>query len=240
VSIPVYLLLAVGAIIASTVSGVAGIGGGMVYLPFLAEGVGLQKAVPYLTLLLLAGNISRAYFSREGIDWKTIRYFWIGAIPGTVIGALFYTLLSPFWISKALGAYLVIYVILGFTKANWPKKASLKSIAVMGAPAGFTSAVVGGSGPIMAPYLLRYGLIKNSFLGTEAIGAASMHIVKIAIWGSTSLITFDDVIYLLPLAALMIAGSYLGKVMVNRMQAMTFKRILLIVLAIIGFRFLFF
>lgn len=227
-----------GAIIASTVSGIAGIGGGMIYLPFLTEGVGLKKAVPYLSILLLAGNFSRAYFSKEGIDWKVMRHFWIGAIPGTLAGALFYTTLSPFWISKALGVYLVAYVLLSFTKANWPKQASLRSIAVMGAPAGITSAVVGGSGPIMAPYLLRYGLIKNSFLGTEAIGAASMHVIKIAVWGSTSLITLNDIILLLPLAVLMVAGSYLGKILVSRMNSVTFRRVLLFVLAIVGIRFL--
>jgi uncharacterized membrane protein YfcA len=239
-TISVFVLLAIGAILASTVSGIAGIGGGMIYLPFLTEGVGLKKAVPYLTFLLLAGNFSRAYFSRDGIDWKVIRHFWIGAVPGTLVGALFYTALSPFWISKALGVYLVAYVVLSFTKAQWPKTATLNSIAVMGGPAGFTSAVVGGSGPIMAPYLLRYGLVKNGFLGTEAIGAASMHVIKIAVWGGASLITLNDVILLLPLAALMIAGSYAGKLLVTRMHAATFRRVLLFVLAIVGFRFLFF
>jgi uncharacterized membrane protein YfcA len=45
---------------------------------------------------------------------------------------------------------------------------------------------------------------------------------------------------LLPLAVLMVAGSYFGKVLVTRMRARMFKGILLAVLAAIGVRFLFF
>ncbi|MBK6766435.1 MAG: TSUP family transporter [bacterium] len=105
-----YLILAAGALLASTVSGVAGVGGGMVYLPILSEIVGMRLAVPYLSFLLLAGNLSRAYFARQGIDWQVLRAFLITAIPGAAIGALSYAFLPALWIARLLGAYLLIYV----------------------------------------------------------------------------------------------------------------------------------
>jgi uncharacterized protein len=233
-----YLLLALGALLGSTVSGITGVGGGMVYLPFLVWGVGLTKAVPYLTMLLLVANVSRAYFSRRGINWQVFRYFIIGSIPGTILGALFYTLLSPFWIAKALGVYLLVYVALSFTKATWPKTASLKSIAVIGFPAGIISSVVGGTGPVVAPWLLRFGLIKESFIGTEAVGAASIHVVKLAVWGGAGIISRQDILLLLPLGGLMVVGSYLGTLLVSRMRMRVFRAILMVTLAAVGVRFL--
>lgn len=233
-----YVGLAVSALLTSTLSGIVGIGGGMLFLPILAEVVGIKKAVIYLSFLLLASNLSRAYFSREQIDWKVIKHFLIGAIPGTIAGALLYTFLEPNVIAKILGGYLILYVLLNFTKAQWPKTATLKSIAVMGIPAGFASAVVGGSGTIMAPFLLRYGLVKNAFLGTEAIGAASTHVIKFIVWGSASLFTLDDLKLLLPLAIFMVAGSYFGKLLVAKMNALVFRRVLLFALTLIGIRFL--
>jgi uncharacterized protein len=233
-----YIVLALGALLGSTVSGVTGVGGGMVYLPILVWGVGIKAAVPYLAVLLLVGNVSRAYFARTGIRWEVLRHFAYGAVPGAAIGALLYTILPAIWIAKALGVYLLAYVALSFTRAVWPKTASLQSIAVMGAPAGFVSAVVGGSGPIVAPWLLRLGLIKESFLGTEAVGAALIHVVKLSIWGGAGMISRDDMLLLFPLGLLMIAGSYFGTKLVTRMRVRMFRTILIITLAVVGVRFL--
>lgn len=235
-----YIVLAFGALLGSTVSGVTGVGGGMVFLPFLVWGVGIKTAVPYLSMLLLVSNISRAYFARQGIDWKVWRYFAVGAIPGAALGAVLYTYLSPFWIAKALGAYLIAFVILGFTKLHWPRTASLRAIAGSGVPAGFVSAVVGGSGPVVVPWLLRYGLIKEAFIGTEAVGAATIHVAKLSIWGGTGMIRSGDIVLLLPLAFLMVAGSYLGTVIVHRMNVTVFRTVLLITLGVIGLRFILF
>lgn len=235
-----YLILAAGALLGSTVSGITGVGGGMVFLPFLVFTVGAKYAVPYLTMLLLVANVSRAYFARRGIDWRVWRHFCIGAIPGAVVGALVYTVLPAFWITKALGVYLVVYVALTFTKTTWPKTATLKSISIVGVPAGLVSAVVGGSGPVVVPWLLRYGLIKEAFIGTEAVGAAAMHVAKLAVWGGAGMITAHDVLLLLPLSVLMIAGSYFGTALVTRMRARIFRAILIFALAVIGLRFLLF
>lgn len=235
-----YFFLALGALIASTVSGVAGVGGGMVFLPVLSELVGLRLAVPYLTLLLLVGNFSRAWFARDGIDWKVLKAFLWTAIPCAAIGAVGYAYLPAIWIARVLGAYLLIYVGLNFLKVQWPKVATLRSMTWIGIPAGISSGVVGGSGLIIAPYFLRYGLIKESFLGTEALAAAGTHVAKLAVWGGMSVLTWKDVTLLAPLSLLMIAGSYFGRVLVSKMRARVFRGVMLIVLAVIGVRFLFF
>lgn len=234
----VYLVLALGALLGSTVSGITGVGGGMVYLPILVWGVGVKMAVPYLAILLLVGNISRAYFARSGIRWTVLKHIAYGAIPGAAIGALLYTMLPAGFIARALGVYLLLYVAMSFTRAEWPKNASLRSISVMGFPAGIVSAVVGGSGPIIAPWLLRYGLVKETFLGTEAVGAALMHVVKLSIWGGTGMIALNDVLILFPLGLLMIAGSYFGTKLVSRMRLRVFRAVLIMTLAIVGVRFI--
>jgi hypothetical protein len=235
-----YAALALGALLASTVSGVAGVGGGMLYLPILAEIVGYRLAVPYLSVLLLVGNFSRAWFARSQINWQVLRHLFIGSIPGAALGAIFYTVLPAFWIAKILGVYLLTYVALNFLRIQWPKQASLKSMTIMGFPAGFSSGVVGGAGLIMAPFFLRFGLFKEAFLGTEALAAASTHIVKVFIWGQSSLLNFDDALLLAPLAAIMIAGTYLGKILVTKMRVQVFRSILLVMLVLVGFRFLFY
>lgn len=235
-----YVILALGALAGATVSGITGIGGGLLYLPVLTWGVGIKAAVPYLAMLLLVANISRAWLARSSIDWQVVKQFTIGAIPGAVLGALLYTLLSTFWIAKALGVYLIGYVLLNFTKMTWPRSADLKSLRMIGVPAGFVSAVVGGSGPVVAPWFLRYGLVKEAFVGTEAVGAAIMHITKLAVWGGAGLLGAHDVLLLLPLGVLMVVGSLFGMKLVMRMNARQFRAFLLLALTAVGIRFLFY
>lgn len=234
-----YLLLAAGALVAATVSGVAGVGGGMLYLPLLIEVVGARMAVPYLTLLLVSGNFSRAWLSRKEIDWPLLRHFTLGAVPGAVLGALLYTALPPDWIRRAVGLFLLTYVALNFLKLSQPKSVKLKTMISVGGASGFVSGIVGGSGYVMAPFFLSYGLVKGGFLGTQALAAASTHIAKLAVWGPAALITLKDVLLLVPLALLMVLGSYFGKLLINRMRARAFRFILIVILAVVGFRFLF-
>ena len=212
----------------------------MIYLPILAEIVGMKLAVPYLSLLLLAGNFSRAWFARSAVDWQVVRAFLITAVPAAAAGALAYAYLPAFWIAKILGTYLLIYVGLNFLRVQWPKTADLHSIRLIGVPAGISSAVVGGSGQILAQYFLRYGLMKEAFLSPEALSTAGTHVAKLIVWGGATLLTANDFLLLLPLMVLMVAGSYFGKVLVSRMRARVFKGIMLAVLAAVGIRFLFF
>ena len=210
----------------------------MIFLPILTWAVGIKQAVPYLTILLLVSNVSRAYFSRNEIDWRLLKYFALGAVPGAAAGALLYTQLSAVLIAKALGVYLLAYVFLNFTKATWPKRAPLRVFVAVGALAGFVSAVVGGSGPVVVPWMLKYGLVKDAFLGTEAIGAGIMHLTKLAIWSGAKLITLNDLILLMPLAVLMVVGTYFGKLLVTRMHAHVFHKVVVLILGAIGVRFL--
>ena len=234
----VFLLLAFGAFLSALLSGVAGMGGGLLYLPFLAASVGVRKAIPFLAVLLLVANIARAFFSRQELKWDVAARLGLGAVPGALIGALLYTALSAEFIARAVGVFLLLNVFFTLARIPWPRKASLKQFPYVGVVAGFLSAVVGGAGPMMTPFFLRLGIVKGAFLSTEAVAAASMHIVKIPIYSQARLLTLDDIMLALPLAGMMILGTWVGKLLVNRMNEALFRTIVTILLGLIGLRFL--
>lgn len=237
-SASVFLLLALGAFCAALLSGVAGLGGGLIYLPFLAEGIGLRKAIPVLACLLLVGNFSRMYFSRHELRWDIAGRFLIGTIPGALVGALLYTVLSATVIARAVGVFLLIYVVLAVARIQWPRKADLRQLPYVGGVAGFVSAIIGGSGPVIAPFCLRFGLVKGAFLSTDAIVAASMHVVKIVVYSHARLLTLEDLTYILPLAALMVLGTWIATIVLTRINENIFRMIVTFLLAVIGLRFI--
>src|SRR5438552_3646390 len=98
------------AFLASVLSGVAGFGGAMIFLPFLVAVYGMRPAVPILTVSVLFGNISRVYFNRRELDLRLVGLFSLGSVPFAVLGSVAYVSLPAIWIKKAIGIFLVASV----------------------------------------------------------------------------------------------------------------------------------
>jgi len=105
--------------------------------------------------------------------------------------------------------------------------------APIGATFSIISAIVGSAGPFLAPFYLAFGLVKGSFIGTEALGTAAMHIVKLASYqwlGAISPTTWLNGVFIGPV---MIVGSIIGKSILERLSTQVFM--IIVEIAIIGF-----
>src|SRR6185369_9065111 len=91
-----------------------------------------------------------------------------------------------------------------------------KGFAVLGAVFSFLSALLGSVGPIMIPFFLAYGLVKGALIGTEALATVVMHVTKLAVYGGTAVLTRRGFAIGLVLGSVMIAGSYAGKRLLDR------------------------
>jgi hypothetical protein len=108
----------------------------------------------------------------------------------------------------------------------------------VGAIFAFASALVGSVGPLMAPFFLAAGLVKSSYIGTEAAATVVMHVAKLVAYGSAALLTASTVGIGLVMAPVMIAGSVIGKRIVDRLPERVFVAIIEAVLIVAGLIFL--
>lgn len=231
--IETWLILVAAAFAASTVAAIAGTGGGVILLPVLVAVFGVREAVPIYAVAQLVGNLSRVGFNRALIDFRVVGWFVLGALPCAVIGAWLFTRLPDAGLLRILGLFLVASVVVrrryprllnGF-RAWW--------FAPVGGVFSCISGLVGSAGPFLAPFYLSYGLTKGAFIGTEALGTVTMHVAKL--WTYRSLGAMDLGMWGagLLLGPVMIAGSYVGKRILDRMSVRGF--LLLVEAAIAGF-----
>ncbi len=108
----------------------------------------------------------------------------------------------------------------------------------VGAASGFLSAVLGTAGPFAAPFFLAAGLVKGAYIGSEAMTAAIMHITKLGIYGGISLLTPSGIAIGLLFGVFVIAGSYLGKRLLDQMPEPLFVALVEILLIVASLRFL--
>ncbi len=216
------ILTVVMALATSMISGVAGFGGAMIFLPILVAAHGVRASVPILTICIFMANASRVYFYRRDLRFHLAGLFWAGALPSAILGSLVYVSISGFWIKKFIGVFLIFTVL--YQKLARPVRIqNAKAFVPLGVVSGFISAVVGGTGPLTAPFFLAYGLTKEAFVGTESLCAMGMHFVKILSYGKLGVLGPQEFRLGLFYGVIMSLGSYLATKILTRISRESFR-----------------
>ncbi|MDP3208943.1 MAG: sulfite exporter TauE/SafE family protein [Rhodoglobus sp.] len=235
----IWGIVAIVALLASALAAVAGFGGAVVLLPVLVWAFGVRDAVPILTVIQLVGNGSRVGFNRRQIVWPVAGWFALGAVPLAAVGGLIFAVAPAPLLTRVLGAFLLVTVAYRHTPRGRSMRISLRGFAGLGAVAGFLSALVGTVGPLAAPFFLAYGLVKGAYIGTEALTALTMHAVKLSVYGGAALLTLRSVGAGLALGLVMVAGTFTGKRLLDRIPERVFPRVVEAVLVVSGLQLLF-
>jgi len=228
-----WFLTAVVAFASSVLSGVAGFGGAMIFLPVLISTYGVRASVPILTVAVLMGNASRVYFNRRELDLKLVAWFSAGAIPFAVLGSFVYVSLPTFWIKKGIGLFLIICVLIRHLHGDFQLKKRWVFFP-LGTVTGFLSALMGGVGPVSSPFFLAYGLAKEAFVGTEALCAVGMHAAKSITYNRLHVLNSRELAAGIGFGLVMSVGSYVAKKILEKMSRQTFLILVEVLLVVIG------
>jgi uncharacterized membrane protein YfcA len=90
----------------------------------------------------------------------------------------------------------------------------------------------------MAPFFLSYGLVKGAYIGTEALSTVVMHVTKLIVYRQASVLSGRSALVGLSFGPLMIAGSYIGKRIVDKLPERAFIAMIELVLLVAGGMFL--
>ena len=232
------LLLGSAAFIAATLAAVTGFGGAAVLLPVLIAVFGVRDAIPILTVAQLIGNGSRVWFNRGELALPVIRWFALGAVPLALLGGVLFAQAPIPFLTRLVGLFLLLTVVWRHVRRGPPRRPGLRSFALIGAVFSFLSALVGSVGPLMAPFFLAYGLVKGAYIGTEALATVIMHVTKLVAYGGTAVLTWATVGIGLALGPIMVAGSFVGKRILERLPERVFIWLIEGVLLVAGVAFL--
>lgn len=237
--LPAHAFLLAGvAFLAATLAAVAGFGGAAVLLPVLVLAFGPRQAIPILTVAQLIGNGSRVWFNRRELNWRVVGWFTIGAVPMALLGGFLFATAPLAALTRLLGAFLIAVVIWRHLRPSTPRRFPVQTFTGIGAGASFLSALLGSVGPVMAPFFLAYGLVKNAYIGTEALSTVVMHVTKLVAYRQSAVLPGSAVTTGLALGPLMILGSFAGKHIVRRLPEKAFVAIIEAVLVLAGLLFI--
>lgn len=177
----------------------------------LDPGQALGIMLPLLMLIDVASL--PAYWKKW--NWPDARILMLGAVPGTVLGALFYRMADPDVIRFLIGAIGIVFVVWQMAqKAGLIRFAEHRFGARMGLAAGvaigFTSFVSHAGGPAAAVYLLGQRLPKTTFQATTVLVFWAVNLFKGGFYAFMGIFTLQTLTLDLVLAPFAVLGTWVG------------------------------
>ena len=221
-----------------TIAGIAGFGGGVIALPVLVWVFGVREAIPILCMSQALSTVSRAGLHRQALNWPVARFFILGALPFSVLGSFLFVSIDTAVFVRILGAMMLLFVVYTRLPIGQNFKIRIWGFIPVGAATGFGSAFLGIPGPFSAIFYLAYGLSASAYIGTSALGMATIQVPKLIIYGTSDLLTFRVLLMGISLGAIAACSAYLGRIILRRIPDHVFSKIITAMLLISGIVFL--
>ena len=99
-------------------------------------------------------------------------------------------------------------------------------LAAAGLFIGFLTGIVVSTGPITVPLFTAYGLAKGAFIATEAAGSLALYVSKAATFHQVGALPVDLVAKGLISGSAVMAGTWVARLLVERLSVAGFQRLL--------------
>ena len=231
------IILIVAALLTSMLSGVVGMGGGVVLLGVMASVLPAASVVPIHGVVQLGSNLTRTLVFLKHVNWRIFRYY----APFMVLGMGLATLvwsgdnLSAF--KPFIGLFIIAFLISRRYKPAW-RNPPILIYPVLGLCTGFLALFVGATGPFIAPFFLRDDLDKEGVIATKAVCQSAGHVMKIPAFMALGFDFMAHTELLLALVFMVILGTVAAKKLLTYINQETFTRVFISVLLILSARLL--
>jgi uncharacterized membrane protein YfcA len=229
-----YLLVLAVGLFAGLISGIVGFGSSIMLMPVLMIVFGPREAVPIMAVAAIMANLSRVAVWWRQIEWRAVGVYAVTGVPAAALGARTLLVLPPRIVEATLAVFFIAMVPLRRYLASRSLKLRLWHLAIAGALIGYLTGIVASTGPINVPFCLAYGLIKGAFLGTEAMSSLLVSVSKSIVFRSFGALPAEAISEGLIIGASLMAGSFLAKRFVLRLDAEKFRLLMDALLLISG------
>jgi uncharacterized membrane protein YfcA len=230
-------IIACAYFVAAFVKGATGLGFSTSALPILALGVGLKTGMPLVIIPSLVSN--SIIMAQAGHFRETVSRFWpmfLSTIPGILIGLAVLGMVDSILAGAVLGLVLMNYGAITLFRHGKPlsDKVARRLAPVSGFATGLINGITGSQVMPVLPFLLSMRLEPKKFLQAINISFSLSSIVMALGLTRLGLMTIETLWISLAGLVPVYLGTKLGTRVRDRMDAETFRKVVLIMLIIFG------
>lgn len=230
------ITLTVFAFLTSTLSGIAGLGGGTILIGvFFALGLTPLEAVPLFAAVQFVSNTSRTVAYVRHVEWRAAGWFTLTLVPATF-------LLAPHAASvdenvvRLILAGLILASLVPTGRGEEAPLGPRPSFLLAGALNGSLGMFVGATGLFVGRLFFRPEWRKETTVATLAFTQVIGHGLRVIAYGFVGISSFTKPGLLVPLCLAVIAGTWLGKQLHVRMSDSHFDGLFKAILVVLSLK----
>ncbi|HLD59950.1 MAG TPA: sulfite exporter TauE/SafE family protein [Candidatus Bilamarchaeaceae archaeon] len=231
-----YLLI-ITALIAEIIGTMAGFGSSTIFLPLALFFLDFNTALAVVAILHIFGNVGRVFFFKKGLDIKLAISFGIPGVLFALVGASIIRSIPSDLLKAILGLFLVAYAIQSMKFNEIKFKPVLTTAVIGGGLSGFMAGLVGTGGAIRGAFLSSFNLDKSTYIATAASVAILVDLTRLPVYIANGFLSEKYYFYIPFLIFAAFTGSFIGKTIVSRIPQETFRKVVLVAIALVGVKF---
>ncbi|MAM30387.1 MAG: hypothetical protein CMC13_15320 [Flavobacteriaceae bacterium] len=229
--LPVFIILSLLAEIFGTVGG---FGSSVFFVPVANFFLDFQSVLGITALYHVSSNLTKIAFFRKGIDKKVILTLGVPAVLFVIIGGFISKYIDPTILTYSLGIFLVVLSLLFLIFKKLAVKPTTKNAVAGGVLSGLSAGVLGTGGAIRGITLAAFKMNKDKFIATSAIIDLGVDVSRTVVYYFNGYIKIE-LLYLIPILIVVgILGTWIGKLILNKMSQEQFRNIVLFLILGIG------
>jgi uncharacterized membrane protein YfcA len=232
-----WCLAALGAVLVGvSKTGITGLS--LIFVSIFAGIMPARRSTGLVLPLLMLGDVVAVLSYRRHAQWRHIWRLlpWAGA--GVVVGFFAMGRMNDRQARFAIGLIVlglaILYIVRRLRPGGDREERAPWFAPVIGIVAGFTTLVANAAGPLTVIYLLAMRLPKMEYMGTTAVFFLLLNLFKLPFMIGLGLITPDSLAMNLALVPAVLAGAWLGKWLLQRINQRVFENIVLSLAVVAG------
>ncbi|MDO5680944.1 MAG: sulfite exporter TauE/SafE family protein [Pelistega sp.] len=232
----IYLITALGAIVAGFAQGLSGFAFGLVAMSFWAWALDPQLAAVLSVIGGLTGQIVAAFTVRRGFNWAMLAPFIAGGLCGIPIGVWLLPMLDIYKFKAILGTFLILWCPAMLLAKNFPKITLQSRLAdgIVGLAGGVMGGIGGFTGTLPTLWCTLRGLDRDTQRSIIQNFNFALLIVITITYASTGIIQADMWPYFLIVSPIVVVTAFIGTRLYLGISPERFRQIVLGFLIVSG------
>jgi uncharacterized protein len=215
-------------LVAEVLGTVGGFGSSMLVMPLAGFFLPFDQALGLTALFHVFSNGAKMMLFRSGLSKKLLLTMGLPAVLGVLLGARLTAFLPAEHMMLVLSGVLVLLSLVFLLAPDLRIEASTRNAALGGGASGLIAGLVGTGGAIRGLALAAFDLEKNVFISTSAWIDMGVDLSRTVVYAGQGYIHQQVWGYLPGLAVVSLVGSWLGRMVLQRVPQERFRKLVLV------------
>ena len=222
------------AFVSEVVGTVAGFGSSVFFVPLAGMLFGFHEVLALTSILHVFSNAAKLVFFRQHVQWRLLLLLGIPSIGLVIVAAYLSTRLEFKFTGLILGLFLIAFSLFLFLKPAVRLSPNAFNAIAGGGIAGFLAGLIGTGGAIRGLVLAAFDLEKSVFVATSAAIDSGVDFSRMIVYLRSNYLAPGSYWYIPGLLAVAFAGSFVGKIALDKIDQQSFRKIVLALIFLIG------